>query len=132
VTFVDYKTGAVPAAADILAGFSPQLTLEAAMALRGGFGPDMQLQTVSALYLKLGGTDGGTQEPVEFKNGKSFMEVAERHYSGLLDLLKQFHSEKTPYPPRPFPKFAKPYNAYDHLARVKEWSYGGTGEEGGA
>ena len=52
------------------------------------------------------------------------------HFDGLINLLSQFRDPETPYPPRPFPKFAKSYNAYDHLARVKEWSLGGEREEG--
>ena len=59
------------------------------------------------------------------------MDVADDHFRGLVDLLNQFRNPATPYPPRPFPKFAKRYNAYDHLARVKEWSRGDEAEEGG-
>jgi ATP-dependent helicase/nuclease subunit B len=57
------------------------------------------------------------------------MEVAEAHFQGLARLLTQFRNPATAYPPRPFPKFAKRYNPYDHLARVKEWSRG-EAEEG--
>jgi len=46
-------------------------------------------------------------------------------------LLNQYRDPATAYPPRPFPKFAKRYNAYDHLARVKEWSRGGETEADG-
>ena len=56
---------------------------------------------------------------------------ADVHYHGLIELLDQFRDPATAYPPRPFPKFAKRYNAYDHLARVKEWSLGGEPEDGG-
>ncbi len=63
---------------------------------------------------------------------KSFMDVTEDHYRGLIDLLNQYRDPATAYPPRPFPKFAKRYNAYDHLARVKEWSRGGETEADGA
>jgi ATP-dependent helicase/nuclease subunit B len=133
VTLIDYKTGTLPATADILAGFSPQLTLEAAMALRGAFGPGLQSETLSALYVKLGGADGSKEKRLDFpRSGTGFKEVAERHYSGLIELLNQFRDTMTPYPPRPFPKYAKRHNPYDHLARVKEWSSGGAGEgEGG-
>jgi ATP-dependent helicase/nuclease subunit B len=127
VTLVDYKTGTPPGSDEILVGFAPQLTLEAAMAARGAFGFTVPINQIEGLYLKLGGADGGKERPVAFKAG-TFAEVAERHFAGLLDLLDQFRDEATPYPPRPFPKFAQKYNAYDHLARVKEWSQGGAAE----
>jgi ATP-dependent helicase/nuclease subunit B len=132
VTLVDYKTGAVPSTKEILAGFAPQLTLEAAMALRGAFDLGSNCEAATALYLKLGGPQGGEERPVDFTlTNESFMEVVENHYGALKDLLDQFRGEATAYPPRPFPKFAKRYNAYDHLARVKEWSRGGEAEENG-
>jgi ATP-dependent helicase/nuclease subunit B len=127
VTLVDYKTGTPPGPDEILVGFAPQLTLEAAMAARGAFGFTARINQIDGLYLKLGGAEGGKARPIAFKAG-TFADVAERHFAGLVDLLTQFRDEATPYPPRPFPKFAKKYNAYDHLARVKEWSQGGAGE----
>ena len=33
------------------------------------------------------------------------------------------------YLSRPFPKFARKYSEYDHLARVKEWSAAGGEDE---
>jgi ATP-dependent helicase/nuclease subunit B len=81
--------------------------------------------------LKLGGPVGGKEKRVEFTKA-NFMDVVEDHFRGLVELLNQFRDPATPYPPRPFPKFAKRYNAYDHLARVKEWSRGGGAEGGGA
>jgi ATP-dependent helicase/nuclease subunit B len=116
---------------EILAGFAPQLTLEAAMARRGAFDLGSKIETVEALHLKLGGKGGGEERPLDFSATKtnakkaSFNDVAEDHYHDLKKLLNQFRDETTAYPPRPFPKFAKRYNAYDHLARVKEWSQGG-------
>lgn len=129
VTLVDYKTGTLPGLKEIEVGFSPQLTLEAEMALRGAFDLGAKPRNVGALYLKLGGPQGGEDKPVTFDK-KSFMDVADEHYRGLIKLLNQFRNEATPYPPRPFPKFAKRYNAYDHLARVKEWSQGEGAENG--
>ncbi|MGB6177287.1 MAG: double-strand break repair protein AddB [Methylocella sp.] len=130
VTLVDYKTGTPPGVNEILVGFAPQLTLEAAMCLRGAFNLGWSIETIEALYLKLGGAGGGEERPVNF--GKAnFMDVAEAHYRDLVELLNQFRDPATAYPPRPFPKFAKRYNAYDHLARVKEWSLGGEPEGNG-
>lgn len=131
ITLVDYKTGTPPGADEILVGFAPQLTLEAAMVARGAFGIAAEIATIDALYLQLGGREGGKEKPVRFrKDAPSFGEVAERHYRALVEMLDQFRDEATPYPPRPFPKFAKRHNPYDHLARVKEWSLSGDGEGG--
>ena len=138
VTLVDYKTGTPPGNGEIFVGFAPQLTLEAAMCIRGAFDLGQKIETVEGLFLKLGGPLGGEAKPVDFAKvranpmKKSFMDVTEDHYRGLIDLLNQYRDPATAYPPRPFPKFAKRYNAYDHLARVKEWSRGGETEADGA
>jgi ATP-dependent helicase/nuclease subunit B len=132
VTLVDYKTGALPGLNEIDVGFAPQLTLEAAMCLRGAFELGWNFKSVEALYLKLGGARGGEERSLDFSKAKrDFTDIAEAHYRGLVELLDQFRNPATAYPPRPFPKFAKRYNAYDHLARVKEWSLGGAAGEGG-
>ncbi|MGA7383777.1 MAG: double-strand break repair protein AddB, partial [Methylocella sp.] len=130
ITLVDYKTGTPPGTNEIFVGFAPQLTLEAAMAARGAFNLGRRIETIEALYLKLGGARGGEERPIKF-GGAIFKDVAEDHYRGLVALLDQFRDPATAYPPRPFPKFAKRYNAYDHLARVKEWSLGGEPDGGG-
>ncbi|HUI20470.1 MAG TPA: double-strand break repair protein AddB [Methylocella sp.] len=133
VTLVDYKTGTPPGSNEVLVGFAPQLTLEAAMCVRGAFDLGVPVKSVEALYLKLGGLLGGEEKPLSFsKANADFMEVAEDHFCGLIAMLTQFRDPAAAYPPRPFPKFAKRYNAYDHLARVKEWSRGGEAEGGSA
>jgi ATP-dependent helicase/nuclease subunit B len=118
VTLVDYKTGAVPSMKEISAGFAPQLTLEAAMALRGAFDSGQEYKAASALYVKLGGPHGGEEKTVN-------IDLVEDHLRDLVEVLNQFRNEATAYPPRPFPKYVKKYNTYDHLARVKEWSRSG-------
>lgn len=131
VTLVDYKTGTPPGQKEIEVGFAPQLTLEGAMVLRGAFGCDWKPTALEGLYLKLGGKGGGEEKPVRFKDESAFSEVAERHYRELVALLDQYRDASTPYPPRPFPKFAKRHNAYDHLARIMEWSQGADENGGG-
>jgi ATP-dependent helicase/nuclease subunit B len=118
---IDYKTGAPPGLAEVQVGFAPQLTLEAAMVSRGAFAEIPREPVVSAIYLKLGGADGGFVRELKFKDAP-FQEVAESHFAGLKLLLEQFRRESTPYLSRPFPKFDGRSEDYDHLARVKEWS----------
>ncbi|WP_395697601.1 double-strand break repair protein AddB [Methylocella sp.] len=131
---VDFKTGALPGVREMRVGFAPQLTLEAAMARRGGFGT-VCAGEVEALYVKLGGRGGGeVREHKVFKDDKggppeSLEEVCERHLDSLVGMLSQFRDPQTPYPPRPFPKFEARYGVYDHLARVREWAAAGAEEE---
>jgi ATP-dependent helicase/nuclease subunit B len=129
---IDYKSGAPPAAKEVKAGFSPQLTLEAAMLRRKGFDGLPPLETEEAIYLKLGGAAGGEEKYAGGK-GENIGELAEQHFVGLKMLLTAFSCEETPYLSRPFPKFVPRYSDYDHLARVKEWSAtGGESDSGDA
>jgi ATP-dependent helicase/nuclease subunit B len=127
---IDYKSGAPPAAKDVKAGFSAQLTLEAAMLQRGGFEGLAPLETEQAIYLKLGGAAGGEETHAGGKHEK-ILELAEQHFAGLKVLLEAFACEDTPYLSRPFPKFAPRFSDYDHLARVKEWSATGGESDSG-
>ena len=129
---IDYKSGAPPKAKDVKAGFSPQLTLEAAMLQQGGFEGLPPLQTEQAIYLKLGGAAGGEEKHAGGK-GENIGDLAEQHFAGLKMLLEAFACEDTPYLSLPFPKFAPRFSDYDHLARVKEWSAtGGESDNGDA
>jgi ATP-dependent helicase/nuclease subunit B len=126
LAILDYKTGTPPGLKEVQVGFAPQLTLEAAMAERGAFGPPAPVK--EALYLKLGGANS-FERLLRFEKGKvAFETVVQNHYDDLVLLLNQLRDESQPYPARPFPKYAARYNAYDHLARVKEWSAGGIDE----
>ena len=126
---IDYKTGAPPGLGEIQVGFAPQLTLEAAMLARGGFAEARGVKAVGALYLKLGGAKGGEVRELIFKDA-SFADIVEKHFAELIKLLEQFAQPGTPYLSRPYPKYAKSYGSYDHLARVKEWSATGGLEHG--
>jgi ATP-dependent helicase/nuclease subunit B len=129
---IDYKTGAPPGLGEVQVGFAPQLTLEAAMLARGAFAEAGGVRAIGALYLKLGGAHGGETRELSFKD-VSFADVVDKHFTELVALLEQFALAETPYLSRPYPKFASRFGAYDHLARVKEWSAtGGLESDGGA
>jgi ATP-dependent helicase/nuclease subunit B len=48
---------------------------------------------------------------------------------GLSNLIAKFDFRETAYESRPRPAVAPRFSDYEHLARVKEWSAGGKGEE---
>jgi ATP-dependent helicase/nuclease subunit B len=128
---IDYKSGSPPGAKEVKIGLAPQLTLEAAILMRGGFEGLGAVRPERALYLKLGGPNGGKEGPAGGEDA-DICDLAEQHLAGLAALLDQFACERTPYLSRPLPKFASRYSDYDHLARVKEWSLTGGDANGDA
>jgi ATP-dependent helicase/nuclease subunit B len=130
-TLIDYKSGSPPGAKEVKIGLAPQLTLEAAILMRGGFEGLGAVRPERALYLKLGGPNGGKEGPAGGEDA-DICDLAEQHLAGLAALLDQFACERTPYLSRPLPKFASRYSDYDHLARVKEWSLTGGDANGDA
>ncbi|PSC03355.1 double-strand break repair protein AddB [Alsobacter soli] len=131
---VDFKTGAMPGVKEVRVGFSPQLTLEAAMAKRGAFqNVPAGLRTEELLYVKLSGAAEAGQERsiADPKQPFDVDELAEEHLENLQKLLADYRAGERAFLSRPHPKFAKRYAPYDHLARVREWSLAGAeGEEG--
>jgi ATP-dependent helicase/nuclease subunit B len=130
-TLIDYKSGVPPGVNEVKAGFAPQLTLEAAILMRGGFEGLAKMTPARALYLKLGGPAGGVERDAAGARAV-VAELADRHFGELHALLDAFTEQATPYLSRPFPKFAGRFSEYDHLARVKEWSATGDGAAGEA
>ncbi|MCJ2108712.1 double-strand break repair protein AddB [Methylobacterium sp. E-041] len=129
---VDFKTGAPPSAREIFAGFSPQLTLEAAMLMHGAFdGFPATNATPDLLYVH---ASGGRKPfvPLAVKPPKgdprTVAEIVEEHATRLRGLVARFMTGQAAYTSRPYAKYAKSYGDYDHLARVGEWSLGGDGE----
>ena len=120
---VDFKSGTVPSNKAIWAGFSPQLTLEAAMLMAGGFPDAAATATPELLYVKLGGRARVKSIDVgPPKDSKSLAALIEAHAAGLAVLARRFAIEGAGYLSRPYPQYALKYSDYDHLARVAEWS----------
>lgn len=130
---VDYKTGAPPSAKMIFSGFSPQLTLEAAMLMHGAFADLPAVKTTpDLLYVHAsGGRKPFVPTPVKPPRGeeRGVEAIVAEHAARLRGLVARFMTGEAAYTARPYPQFASKYGAYDHLARVLEWSLGG--EEGG-
>jgi len=120
----DYKTGTPPTAKQVLSGFAPQLTLEAAMIEAGAFLDIGEHPVGGAAYVRIGDAGDGEAIWIESKD-ESFADVVAEHRKQLVEFLSQFRGESRSYPSRPYVAFAGHEGDYDHLARVKEWSRGG-------
>ncbi|MGE3332187.1 MAG: double-strand break repair protein AddB [Rhodospirillaceae bacterium] len=115
---IDYKTGAVPTDKMVNAGYSPQLPLEAAMALAGAFeGVPRAAVDEVAFWALHGRKEGGNANAVK----GDAAELAKAAHEGLARLIATFDDPNTPYEARPNPDIAPTYSDYLHLARVKEW-----------
>ncbi|KQP11793.1 double-strand break repair protein AddB [Methylobacterium sp. Leaf93] len=129
---VDFKTGQPPSNKEVFAGFSPQLTLEAAMLKAGAFeGVPRSEETPDLLYVHAtGGRNPFTPLPVKPPRGdpRTLDAIVEEHERRFRGLVARFMAGDAAYVSRPYPKFAKSYGDYDHLARVLEWSLAGEGE----
>ncbi|MCJ2036744.1 double-strand break repair protein AddB [Methylobacterium sp. J-068] len=129
---VDFKTGLPPSNKEVFAGFSPQLTLEAAMLMAGafeGFAPETL--TPDLLYVHAsGGRKPFEPLPVKPPRGdeREVAAIVAEHVARFRGLVARFLTGEAAYTSRPYPKYAKSYGDYDHLARVLEWSLGGEGD----
>ena len=120
LSIIDYKTGTVPTKSAVTRGFSPQLTLEALIALAGGFKGIDASDVGSLEYWKLsGGQPAGKIMPINENINKLEQEALE----GLTDLMETFLDEDTPFLPTPRPRLAPRFNNYAHLSRADEWKY---------
>ncbi|MGK9234662.1 double-strand break repair protein AddB [Inquilinus limosus] len=124
---VDYKTGTVPSNEQILAGYQPQLPLEAMMIRAGGFpGAPAEVPVAGLEHWRLsGGAQAGEIKPVKPAEG-DIAALAEQALAGLHGLIARFDLPETPYLSQPR-GLAPRFSDYAHLARVKEWSAGGEG-----
>ena len=118
LAIIDYKTGQPPEQNNIALGFAPQLALEAAMALAGGFEGIAGSLVDELTHWQLSGSrTGGADKQV---NGDPMTLAAEAH-AGLIALVTAFSRDETPYAATPDPQYAPKYDDYAHLARNIEW-----------
>jgi ATP-dependent helicase/nuclease subunit B len=121
---LDYKTGAPPSNRQVEELLSPQLPLEAAMLAQDGFGIGARIAE-QLIYLSLAG-EKQARNPRLIENAK---ELAAEAVAQLARRIAWFRERETAYRPRVRPFRADIAGDYDHLARVKEWSPSGWGEE---
>ncbi|ACB83049.1 double-strand break repair protein AddB [Methylorubrum populi BJ001] len=128
---VDFKTGTPPSNRTVFAGFSPQLTLEAAMLMHGAFEGLKAASAPDLLYVHAsGGREPFRPIPVKAPPGdaRAVAAIVEEHLERLRGLIARYMTGEAAYPSRPYPQYVRAYNEYDHLARVLEWSLAGEGE----
>ena len=129
---VDFKTGSPPTSKTVFTGFSPQLTLEAAMLMNGAFdGLPRAKATPDLLYVHAsGGRKPFVPAPIKPPKGdaRTLDGIVAAHAEGLKGLVARFMAGKAAYTALPYPQYASRYGAYGHLARVLEWSLAGEDE----
>ena len=127
---LDYKTGSTPTEKQVRTGLSPQLTLEGAI-LRAGAFKDVPAGSLSQFaYVSVRGREpAGEQKPIEFTDGLTADQHADKALAKLKGIIERFADEATPYRSLVSPMWKTRYGDYDHLARVKEWSAGAEDED---
>jgi ATP-dependent helicase/nuclease subunit B len=133
---LDYKTGAPPTGKQVRMGLSPQLTLEAAILREGGFDGIAAGTSVSELlYIRLSGNNPpGKSILLELKVNKSDAsqfpdDAADEARRKLEALIRAFENEDQAYTSLNLSMWSNRYGRYDDLARIKEWSALGFGED---
>ena len=120
---LDYKTGSLPEKKWMMSFLTPQLPLEGAILVAGGFEGLPVLEPHELIYLRLaGGAKGGETRIFE---GAMAADARAR----LSQRIAWFDEATTPYLSRVAPHSAKSVGDYDHLARVREWAPSGWTEE---
>ncbi len=124
VRIIDYKSGTAPSASQVETGLSPQLTLEAALLMHGGFGEGLPLDVADLIYFKVSGANPPAEVRVlTFEHPVA--SVASAHLEKLKVLLEHYQDPGQPYVPRAVVFKEREASAFDHLSRHAEWSRGG-------
>jgi ATP-dependent helicase/nuclease subunit B len=102
-------------------GSAPQLPLEAAIAVAGGFAGVPAARVAGLRYIS---TSGGEPPGQEVSIDGDPAALARAAQDGLARLIAQFDRESTPYRALRRARFQHKYkyDVYAHLARVAEWS----------
>jgi ATP-dependent helicase/nuclease subunit B len=115
---IDYKTGTPPGWKQVKAGFAPQLPLEAAILMNGGFeGTKRGAVSELAFWHLAGGRTGGRELSFKEDIGK----LADEALEGLRGLVRAYRDPNSCYHACPTPGQAPDWNDYEHLERRLEW-----------
>jgi ATP-dependent helicase/nuclease subunit B len=121
IRIYDYKSGAMPGIKEVQSGFAPQLPLEAALAKRGAFKPELPTLVDDAIYLQVGGTAKGVELRSVAPKDAAIDGLAELQFAGFTDLLAAYLKPATEYLPRHNLQRETSRSDYDHLSRFYEW-----------
>jgi ATP-dependent helicase/nuclease subunit B len=119
---IDFKSGSPPSSKAVKAGFSPQLTLEAAMLEKGAFKGTGSHETQALTYVRIsGGVPAG-----EIKNVDIVVtDEARTHLASLTALLVKYQNATQAYVPRFGMQREDDVSEFDHLSRYREWILSG-------
>jgi len=130
---IDFKTGAVPSKGAMQAFEVPQLLLEAQMARVGALEGIAPADTARLTYIKIGlGPEAFIPKDFIPAEGFELMEAADELSRRMQSHIAHFLFNDVAMPARLLPLKGQRFaGAYDHLARVAEWT-AVDGEEGEA
>ncbi len=110
---IDYKTGTVPTEKQQEL-FDNQLLLEACMAVRGAFGPDLSTDVASIAYIGLGATPKVEATVIT-------QEKLDQTWARLVALTVRYQDRQTGYTARRALFEDRIETDFDHLSRYGEW-----------
>jgi ATP-dependent helicase/nuclease subunit B len=127
---LDYKTGAPPSNDTVKTGFSPQLTLTGAILEAGGFPGLKGLKVEELSYVRITGRRPAGEIRSAIDKSMTATVASAAALDGLKARIEAFDNPNRPYTSRVAPSSVKLHPSdYDHLARVREWSSIGEGED---
>jgi ATP-dependent helicase/nuclease subunit B len=122
---LDYKTGQVPGATQVMTGAAPQLALEAMILEAGGYPTiNADAKATALVYWKLsGGEKPGEEKKLDATtdDGVPYADLARTRITALAERMLLGDA---PFESRPHPARGTQGDEYDHLARVAEWASG--------
>lgn len=134
-SIIDYKSGKPPTKDQVLSGLAPQLPLEGAILIQGGFTELGCASIADLVYIHLQGKEGEILKIVPSSTGdlthESYDALAIASLGGLQSLIAAYDKPEQPYLSWPRPQFLYTNTLhttrgdYNHLARVLEWREGG-------
>lgn len=131
VEILDFKTGSPPTPTMMKAFEAPQLLMEAVMTKAGAMEGIASAETSALTYVKIGlGPEAFVPSDFKVAEGMPLMEAADEINRRLQSHIEHFLFRDTPMPARLLPLAGQRFaGAYDHLARVAEWTSVDGGED---